>query len=153
MVTAVAVGDHPVAPYQPAPYHAPAPAPYHAPAPAPYHAPEPAPYHEPAPTPYHAPAPAPYHAPAPAPYHAPVPAPHPAPAPYHAPVPHPAPYAPHPFTYGYEVADVDAYGNPNVHSKHEESDGKVTKGQYTVLQDDCRKRIVDYYVDEYKQFH
>ena len=26
-------------------------------------------------------------------------------------------------------------------------------GQYTVEQTDCRTRIVDYYVDEYKQFH
>merc|ERR1712038_1128193 len=75
VIAAVAVADHPVAPYQPAPYHAPAPAPYHAPAPAPYHAPEPAPYHAPAPAPYHAPAPAPAYAPAP--YHAPAPAPHP----------------------------------------------------------------------------
>merc|ERR1712038_1164028 len=155
VIAAVAVADHPVAPYQPAPYHAPAPAPYHAPAPAPYHAPEPAPYHESAP--YHAPAPAPYHAPvphpAPAPYHAPKPAPYHAPV-HHKPAPyHPEPYHAHPFNYGYEVHDVDAYGNPNVHSKHEESDGKVVKGQYTVVQDDCRTRIVDYFVDEYKQFH
>ncbi len=26
-------------------------------------------------------------------------------------------------------------------------------GQYRVQQPDCRTRIVDYYVDEYKQFH
>ena len=26
-------------------------------------------------------------------------------------------------------------------------------GQYKVVQDDCRTRIVDYFVDEYKKFH
>merc|ERR1712157_48747 len=31
--------------------------------------------------------------------------------------------------------------------------GKVVKGQYKVVQDDCRTRIVDYFVDEYKKFH
>merc|ERR1711894_821865 len=127
MVATVVVADQ--LPYQPAPYHAPAPAPYHAPAPAPYHAPEPA----------YAPAPAPYHAPAPAPYHAPAPE-----EPYHA---------PKPYVFGYDINDYDPYGNPDVHSRHEESDGKVVKGQYKVVQDDCRTRIVDYFVDEYKKFH
>merc|ERR1711894_594212 len=154
MVATVVVADQ--LPYQPAPYHAPAPAPYHAPAPAPYHAPEPA--YAPAPAPYHAPAPAPYHAPAPHPvpvHHVPKPAPYhaPHPAPYHAPH-HEEPYhAPKPYVFGYDINDYDPYGNPDVHSRHEESDGKVVKGQYKVVQDDCRTRIVDYFVDEYKKFH
>ena len=29
----------------------------------------------------------------------------------------------------------------------------ISLGQYTVVQDDCRTRIVDYFVDEYKKFH
>merc|ERR1719437_256105 len=91
------------------------------------------------PAPYH-PAPAAYH-PAPAPYH-------PAPAPYH---PAPKPYveeAPKNYQYGY-----DAYGNPNVHSKTETRDGYNVKGQYRVELPDCRTQIVDYFVDEYKQYH
>merc|ERR1712038_1763663 len=106
VIAAVAVADHPVAPYQPAPYHAPAPAPYHAPAPAPYHAPEP--YHE-------------------------------------EPVKN--------YEFGYDVHDYDAYGNPNVHSRHEVRDGYDVKGQYKVELPDCRTQIVDYYVDKYKQYH
>merc|ERR1712168_807005 len=69
------------------------------------------------------PAPAPYH-PAPAPYHPPAPAPyHPAPAPYHE-------EAPKNYQFGYNV-----------------------KGQYRVELPDCRTQIVDYFVDEYKQYH
>jgi len=130
-----------VNPYQPAPYH-PAPAAY---APAPY---QPAPYH-PAAAAY-APAPAPYHpapkayAPAPAPYH---------PAPHHAKA---APYHEEPvkdYQFGYEVAGYDEYGLPNHHARQEQRDGNTVKGQYTVELPDCRTQIVDYYVDEYKQYH
>merc|ERR1711892_310580 len=102
----------------------------------------PAPYH-PAPAPYH-PAPAPYH-PAPAPYHAPAPAPY-----------HPAPYveeAPKNYQFGYDVHGYDEYGNPNVHSRTEARDGPTVKGQYRVELPDCRTQIVDYFVDEYKQYH
>merc|ERR1719402_940972 len=101
--------------------------------------------------PYH-PAPAPYHpAPAPAPYH-------PAPAPYHpAPKPHhPAPYHeeyPKDYHFEYAVNDYDAYGNPNVHARTEQREGNVVKGQYKVELPDCRTQIVDYFVDEYKQYH
>merc|ERR1711892_851001 len=122
-LAAVAFASDPYAP--PAPYH-PAPAPY-PPAPAPYH---------PAPAPYH-PAPAPYHAPAPAPYH-------------------PAPYveeAPKNYQFGYDVHGYDEYGNPNVHSRTEARDGPTVKGQYRVELPDCRTQIVDYFVDEYKQYH
>merc|ERR1712038_1367138 len=94
----------------------------------------------------HAPAPAPYHAPAPAPYHAPAPAPYHAPEPYHEePVKN--------YEFGYDVHDYDAYGNPNVHSRHEVRDGYDVKGQYKVELPDCRTQIVDYYVDKYKQYH
>merc|ERR1712168_1013057 len=96
----------------------------------------PAPYH-PAPAPYH-PAPAPYH-PAPAPYH-------PAPAPYHE-------EAPKNYQFGYDVHGYDEYGNPNVHSRTEARDGYNVKGQYRVELPDCRTQIVDYFVDEYKQYH
>merc|ERR1711892_698392 len=102
----------------------------------------PAPYH-PAPAPYH-PAPAPYH-PAPAPYHAPAPAPY-----------HPAPYVeetPKNYQFGYDVHGYDEYGNPNVHSRTEARDGPTVKGQYRVELPDCRTQIVDYFVDEYKQYH
>merc|ERR1712123_316272 len=95
----------------------------------------PAPYH-PAPAPYH-PAPAPYHAPAPAPYH-------------------PAPYVeetPKNYQFGYDVHGYDEYGNPNVHSRTEARDGPTVKGQYRVELPDCRTQIVDYFVDEYKQYH
>merc|ERR1712123_503505 len=95
----------------------------------------PAPYH-PAPAPYH-PAPAPYHPPAPAPYH-------------------PAPYveeAPKNYQFGYDVHGYDEYGNPNVHSRTEARDGPTVKGQYRVELPDCRTQIVDYFVDEYKQYH
>merc|ERR1712128_330870 len=122
-LAAVAFASDPYAP--PAPYH-PVPAPYH-PAPAPYH---------PAPAPYH-PAPAPYHAPAPAPYH-------------------PAPYVeetPKNYQFGYDVHGYDEYGNPNVHSRTEARDGPTVKGQYRVELPDCRTQIVDYFVDEYKQYH
>merc|ERR1712106_317056 len=142
LVVACVASNAPYAP--PAPY---APAPYHAPAP---YVPAPAPYHAPAPAPYHAPvlAPAPYHAPviahAPAPYHAPVIA-H-APAPYHEEVPKN-------YQFGYDVHGYDEYGNANVHSRTESRDGYNVKGQYRVELPDCRTQIVDYYVDEYKQYH
>merc|ERR1712055_1121519 len=89
------------------------------------------------PAPYH-PAPAPYH-PAPAPYH-------PAPAPYHE-------EAPKNYQFGYDVHGYDEYGNPNVHSRTEARDGYNVKGQYRVELPDCRTQIVDYFVDEYKQYH
>merc|ERR1719187_1811260 len=89
------------------------------------------------PAPYH-PAPAPYH-PAPAPYH-------PAPAPYHEEVPKN-------YHFGYDVHGYDEYGNPNVHSRTEARDGYNVKGQYRVELPDCRTQIVDYFVDEYKQYH
>merc|ERR1712168_1594635 len=97
----------------------------------------PAPYH-PAPAPYHPP-PAPYHPPAPAPYH-------PAPAPYHE-------EAPKNYQFGYDVHGYDEYGNRNVHSRTEARDGYNVKGQYRVELPDCRTQIVDYFVDEYKQYH
>merc|ERR1712168_141837 len=97
----------------------------------------PAPYH-PAPAPYHPP-PAPYHPPAPAPYH-------PAPAPYHE-------ETPKNYQFGYDVHGYDEYGNPNVHSRTEARDGYNVKGQYRVELPDCRTQIVDYFVDEYKQYH
>merc|ERR1712128_138955 len=80
----------------------------------------------------------------PAPYH-------PAPAPYH-----PAPYveeAPKNYQFGYDVHGYDEYGNPNVHSRTEARDGPTVKGQYRVELPDCRTQIVDYFVDEYKQYH
>merc|ERR1712123_405001 len=89
------------------------------------------------PAPYH-PAPAPYH-PAPAPYH-------PAPAPYHE-------ETPKNYQFGYDVHGYDEYGNPNVHSRTEARDGYNVKGQYRVELPDCRTQIVDYFVDEYKQYH
>merc|ERR1712117_96085 len=96
------------------------------------------PYAPPAPAPYHPPAPAPYH-PAPAPYH-------PAPAPYHE-------ETPKNYQFGYDVHGYDEYGNPNVHSRTEARDGYNVKGQYRVELPDCRTQIVDYFVDEYKQYH
>ncbi|TRY78110.1 hypothetical protein TCAL_09472 [Tigriopus californicus] len=105
--------------------------------PAPYQ-PEPAPYH---PEPAYHPAPAPYK---PAPYH-------PAPS-YHKPDPYHE-EEPKNYAYGYDVKEYDEYGNPNVHSKHEERDGYQVKGQYRVQLPDCRTQIVDYYVDEYKAYH
>merc|ERR1712088_1025460 len=115
----------PPAPYAPAPAYAPVPVVHAAPA-------------------YHAPAPA-VHAPA---YHAPAPA-------YHA-APHPAPYheeTPKNYQFGYDVHGYDEYGNPNVHSRTEQRDGYNVKGQYRVELPDCRVQIVDYFVDEYKQYH
>merc|ERR1711936_1171966 len=47
------------------------------------------------------------------------------PAPYHEPVPKN-------YEFGYGVHEVDEYGNPNVHSRHEVRDGPTVKGQYTV---------------------
>merc|ERR1719481_2229824 len=82
--------------------------------------------------------PAPYH-PAPAPYH-------PAPVPYHE-------GAPKNYQFGYDVHGYDEYGNPNVHSRTEARDGYNVKGQYRVELPDCRTQIVDYFVDEYKQYH
>merc|ERR1719418_283223 len=100
---------------------------------------------------------APHHA---APHHLPVPVHHAPVHPVHAPAPyappHPAPYHEEPvknYEFGYGVDDYDAYGNTNKHSRHEVRDGKTVKGQYTVALPDCRTQIVDYYVDEYKQYH
>merc|ERR1712106_59178 len=75
----------------------------------------------------------------------------PAPAPYH-----PAPYveeAPKNYQFGYDVHGYDEYGNPNVHSRTEARGGPTVKGQYRVELPDCRTQIVDYFVDEYKQYH
>merc|ERR1711981_964304 len=138
---------HPVAPHNfhfnhaaPAPVHA-APLLHHA---APVH---PAPLLTHAPLVHHAHAPLVHHAPAP--YHAPAPV---HPAPYHPPEPyHEGP--PKNYEFGYAVAEKDEYGNPNVHSRHETRDGPTVKGQYTVQLPDCRTQIVDYFVDEYKQYH
>merc|ERR1711963_397245 len=102
----------------------------------------PAPY-APAPVAY-APAPAAY-VPAPA-YHKPAPAYHAAPAPYHE-------EEPKNYQFGYDVHGYDEYGNPNVHSRTEQRDGYNVKGQYRVELPDCRVQIVDYFVDEYKQYH
>merc|ERR1711902_17175 len=107
----------------------------------------PAPY---APAPY-APAPAYGHG---APVHHAV---HAAPA-YHAPAPayHADPYheeKPKDYQFGYDVHGYDEYGNPNVHSRVEQRDGYNVKGQYRVELPDCRVQIVDYFVDEYKQYH
>merc|ERR1712088_845545 len=118
---------------------------------------------------------------APAPYVAPVahaaPLVHAAPVAHHAvhhaaPVVHAAPVAhhavhhaaplvhavhheeiPHDYRFGYDVHEVDAYGNPNVHSRIETREGPHVKGQYVVHLPDCRTQIVDYFVDEYKQYH
>merc|ERR1712111_267660 len=102
----------------------------------------------------------------PAPYAPPVPAYAPAPvvqtvhaAPaYHAPAPayHADPYheeKPKDYQFGYDVHGYDEYGNPNVHSRVEQRDGYNVKGQYRVELPDCRVQIVDYFVDEYKQYH
>merc|ERR1711981_458501 len=107
---------------------------------------------------------------APAPYVAPVahaaPLVHAAPVAHHA-VHHAAPLVPaaplvhavhheeipHDYQFGYDVHEVDAYGNPNVHSRIETREGPHVKGQYVVHLPDCRTQIVDYFVDEYKQYH
>merc|ERR1712107_860599 len=102
--------------------------------------------------------PAPYAPPVPA--YAPAPvvhAVHAAPA-YHAPAPayHADPYLeekPKDYQFGYDVHGYDEYGNPNVHSRVEQRDGYNVKGQYRVELPDCRVQIVDYFVDEYKQYH
>merc|ERR1712126_169797 len=60
---------------------------------------------------------------------------------------------PHDYTYGYDVNELDAYGNPNIHSKTETREGGIVKGQYRVNLPDCRTQIVDYVVDEYQQYH
>merc|ERR1712117_237836 len=83
---------------------------------------------------------------------------HPAPAPYHpAPAYHkPEPYheeTPKDYQFGYDVHGYDEYGNANVHSRTEQRDGYNVKGQYRVELPDCRTQIVDYFVDEYKQYH
>merc|ERR1712156_921515 len=80
------------------------------------------------------------------PISAPGPAYHPAPAPYHE-------EAPKNYQFGYDVHGYDEYGNPNVHSRTEQRDGYNVKGQYRVELPDCRVQIVDYFVDEYKQYH
>merc|ERR1711874_240413 len=66
-----------------------------------------------------------------------------------------APYEeiPHDYQFGYDVHGVDAYGNPNEHSRTEVREGPHVKGQYVVHLPDCRTQIVDYFVDEYKQYH
>merc|ERR1711953_1035213 len=79
----------------------------------------------------------PHHAVHPAPYH---------PDPYHE-------EAPKDYQFGYDVHGYDEYGNPNVHSRAEQRDGYNVKGQYRVELPDCRTQIVDYFVDEYKQYH
>merc|ERR1712098_128033 len=48
---------------------------------------------------------------------------------------------PHDYTYGYDVNELDAYGNPNIHSKTETREGGVVKGQYRVNLPDCRTQI------------
>merc|ERR1711955_139529 len=60
---------------------------------------------------------------------------------------------PHDYTYGYDVNELDAYGNPNIHSKTETREGGIVKGQHRVNLPDCRTQIVDYVVDEYQQYH
>merc|ERR1719476_762008 len=77
-----------------------------------------------------------------------------------APLVHAAPLAhavheeiPHDYQFGYDVNEVDIYGNPNVHSRTEVREGPHVKGQYVVHLPDCRTQIVDYFVDEYKQYH
>merc|ERR1711881_281684 len=60
---------------------------------------------------------------------------------------------PHDYTYGYDVNELDAYGNPNIHSKTETREGGIVKGQYRVNLPDCRTQIVDYVVDENQQYH
>ena len=38
------------------------------------------------------------------------------------------------YAYGYNVDEYDAYGNPNIHSKHEERNGYEVKGmKYNVI--------------------
>ena len=32
------------------------------------------------------------------------------------------------YAYGYDVNEYDEYGNPNIHSKHEERNGYEVKG-------------------------
>merc|ERR1712025_1313077 len=113
----------------------------------------PAPYAPPVPA--YAPAPVVHAVHAAPAYHAPVV--HAAPA-YHAPAPayHADPYLeekPKDYQFGYDVHGYDEYGNPNVHSRVEQRDGYKVKGQYRVELPDCRVQIVDYFVDEYKQYH
>merc|ERR1712012_129278 len=113
----------------------------------------PAPYAPPVPA--YAPAPVVHAVHAAPAYHAPVV--HAAPA-YHAPAPayHADPYheeKPKDYQFGYDVHGYDEYGNPNVHSRVEQRDGYNVKGQYRVELPDCRVQIVDYFVDEYKQYH
>merc|ERR1711881_474149 len=125
-----------------------APAPY-AGAPLPHHAVHPA-HHAVA-----APVPVAHHAA----HHVVAPVVHAAPALHHAVHAAPAVHAvhavhdviPHDYTYGYDVNELDAYGNPNIHSKTETREGGIVKGQYRVNLPDCRTQIVDYVVDEYQQ--
>lgn len=49
-----------------------------------------------------------------------------------------------PFTFAYAVNDEY---NGNVFSHNEDSDGKVTQGQYSVLLPDGRKQIVSFRAD------
>merc|ERR1712126_56088 len=94
-------------------------------------------------------------------HHAVAPVVHAAPALHHAVHAAPAVHAvhavhdviPHDYTYGYDVNELDAYGNPNIHSKTETREGGIVKGQYRVNLPDCRTQIVDYVVDEYQQYH
>merc|ERR1712126_563225 len=90
-------------------------------------------------------------------HHVVAPVVHAAPALHHAVHAAPAVHAvhavhdviPHDYTYGYDVNELDAYGNPNIHSKTETREGGIVKGQYRVNLPDCRTQIVDYVVDEY----
>merc|ERR1711881_227585 len=92
-------------------------------------------------------------------HHVVAPVVHAAPALHHAVHAAPAVHAvhavhaviPHDYTYGYDVNELDAYGNPNIHSKTETREGGIVKGQYRVNLPDCRTQIVDYVVDEYQQ--
>merc|ERR1712112_552023 len=94
-------------------------------------------------------------------HHVVAPVVHAAPALHHAVHAAPAVHAvhavhdviPHDYTYGYDVNELDAYGNPNIHSKTETREGGIVKGQYRVNLPDCRTQIVDYVVDEYQQYH
>merc|ERR1712080_539582 len=83
-------------------------------------------------------------------HHAAAPLVHAAPVAHHA-VHHAAPLAhhavheeiPHDYQFGYDVNEVDIYGNPNVHSRTEVREGPHVKGQYVVHLPDCRTQIVD----------
>ncbi|XP_013135127.1 PREDICTED: cuticle protein 21-like [Papilio polytes] len=98
-------------------------------------------------TAHHAPAPAVYHAPAPAVYHA-------APVHYAAPVAkvlaQPEEIA-HP-KYGYSYSVEDPHTGDHK-SQHEERDGDVVKGEYSLLQPDGSFRKVTYTADHHNGFN